>query len=47
MKYEIIKGKKKINIDDLRNQEFCRRKKTITKIHQYGYHSDELHPKKE
>ena len=47
MKYEIIKGKKKINIDDLRNQEFCRRKKTITKIHQYGFHSDELHPKKE
>ena len=47
MMYDIRHGKIKVQTDILRNQEYCRRKKTITKFHQNGYHSAELHPKKE
>ena len=47
MKFELNQGKAKIPTDIIKNQAFCRRKKTITKIHQCGYNSAELHPKKE
>jgi len=47
MKFEFNQGKAtKIKTDIIKNQAFCRRKKTITKIHINGYNSSELHPKK-
>jgi len=47
MKCEFSRGKANIPTYIIKNQTLCRRKKTITKIHQYGYHSDDLHPKRE
>ena len=47
MIYDIRQGKIKIQTDILRNQLFCRRKKTVTRFYCNGYRSDELHPKKE
>ena len=48
MVYHIRQGKIKVQTDILRNQLFCRRKKTVTRIHTNdGHHSAQLHPKKE
>tara|TARA_B100000902_G_scaffold271784_1_gene257728 strand:- start:205 stop:810 length:606 start_codon:yes stop_codon:yes gene_type:complete len=47
LKYEFKQGKGKVNIDILRNQEFCRRKATVTKYHSDGYISSPIRYKKE
>jgi hypothetical protein len=48
LRYEFNQGKGKVNIDTLRNQEFCRRKITVTKYQTTGgYISSPIGYKKE